>query len=365
MARVCLGSFARECRQNWTGSVIGVPVVGLEHLTPEEITLSSWDCDTDNTFSKKFEKGQVLLGRRRVYLKKAVVAPFDGICSGDITVIEAIPGEIVPDLLPFIIQNDKFFDYATQGSAGSLSPRVKWDHLKDFEVDLPDMQAQRSLADKLWAAYRLKQSYKSLIETTDELVKSSFIKMQTCSSEKNVLGDFIERVTPDRCGDRELPVLSVTKERAMVFQNERFEATIASKDKSNYIVVPRGYLVQGIHIDESNFGIQNLVEEGIVSPAYKLWKFKNQDAIPELIEYYLRSPMAIKYFNRHFLGATVPRRQVIKKDDFLAMPLNLPKIETQRQYYSFFVQADKSKFELRKSINAIDRVIKSLINENL
>lgn len=173
--------------------------------------------------------------------------------------------------------------------------------------------------------------------------------MQRTSDYQNELGDFIERCVPERCGDRELPVLSVTKEYAMVHQSERFEATVVSRDKSNYIVAPRGYLVQGIHIDESNFGIQNLVDEGIVSPAYKLWRFKNQDCIPELIEYYLRSEMAIKYFKRHFLGSTVPRRQVIKKDDFLSMPLNLPEKRIQERYFAFFQQADKSKFSDFKS----------------
>ena len=34
----------------------------------------------------------------------------------------------------------------------------------------------------------------------------------------------------------------------------------------------------------------------------------------------------------------------------------------QRQFVSIAEQADKSKFELRKSIEAIDQVIKSLIN---
>lgn len=178
---------------------------------------------------------------------------------------------------------------------------------------------------------------------------SRFIEMQKTSDCQNELGDFIERCIPERCGDRELPVLSVTKEYAMVHQSERFEATIVSRDKSNYIVAPRGYLVQGIHIDESNFGIQNLVDEGIVSPAYKLWRFKNQDSIPELIEYYLRSEMAIKYFKRHFLGSTVPRRQVIKKDDFLSMPINLPGKSIQESYFAFFKQADKSKFSVFKS----------------
>lgn len=361
MARVKLGNVAKECRQNWSGDTKNVPVVGLEHLIPGDVTLSKWDDSSDNTFTKKFEKGQVLLGRRRVYLKKAVLAPFDGICSGDITVIEALPDIILPELLPFIIQNDRFFDYAEQGSAGSLSPRVKWEHLKDYEFELPGLSEQKKLSDELWAAYRLKQSYQALIVATDELVKSRFIEMQKTSDCQNELGDFIERCIPERCGDRELPVLSVTKENAMVHQSERFEATIVSRDKSNYIVAPRGYLVQGIHIDESNFGIQNLVDEGIVSPAYKLWRFKNQDCIPELIEYYLRSEMAIKYFKRHFLGSTVPRRQVIKKDDFLSMPINLPGKSIQESYFAFFKQADKSKFELKQAIEKIDKVMRALL----
>ena len=98
-----------------------------------------------------FHKGDILFGRRRAYLKKAAVAPFDGICSGDITVIQAKPEKIIPELLPFIIQNDTLFDFAVGKSAGSLSPRVKWEHLKNYEFELPDMDKQRELAELLWA----------------------------------------------------------------------------------------------------------------------------------------------------------------------------------------------------------------------
>ncbi len=42
----------------------------------------------------------------------------------DITVIEAIPDRILPELLPFIIQNDDLFDFAVGKSAGSLSPLI-------------------------------------------------------------------------------------------------------------------------------------------------------------------------------------------------------------------------------------------------
>ncbi len=192
-----LEDIARESRATHKGDKSGVPIVGLEHLIPQEIKFTGYDVDTENTFTKAFKKGQILFGRRRAYLKKAAIADFDGICSGDITVIEAIPGKVEPLLLPFIIQNDKFFDYAVSRSAGGLSPRVKWEHLKDYELDLPPIDEQRILADKLWAAYRLKESYKKLLTATQEMVKSQFIEMFGGETNKVPLEEIV--IVKDDC----------------------------------------------------------------------------------------------------------------------------------------------------------------------
>ncbi len=81
----------------------------------------------------------------------------------------------MPELLPFIIQNDDLFEFAVGKSAGSLSPRVKWEHLKNYEFELPDMEKQKELAELLWAMDNTKKSYQKLIAATDELVKSQFI----------------------------------------------------------------------------------------------------------------------------------------------------------------------------------------------
>ena len=183
---VKFGEIAREVRTVWKEMREGVPVVGLEHIVPGEMELKKYDLPEENTFTKKFCKGQVLFGRRRAYQKKATVATFDGICSGDITVIEPIPGMVVPELLPFIVANDRFFDHAIQGSAGSLSPRVKWEHMANYEFELPTLGEQKVLSNKLWAAYRLKEAYQRLLNATDEMEKSQFLEMfgnpQTCSS---------------------------------------------------------------------------------------------------------------------------------------------------------------------------------------
>ena len=182
MPKVKLNDVAVECKETIKGET-GLPVVGLEHLIPGEVCLTQWSDDSDNTFTKRFRKGQVLFGRRRAYLKKAAVAPFDGICSGDITVIAARPDVLEPELLPFIIQNDALFDYAVGHSAGSLSPRVKWEHLKNYEFQLPDRTQQRELARLLWAVEDARRAYQMLIQRSEELVKSQFLgEVEYCAA---------------------------------------------------------------------------------------------------------------------------------------------------------------------------------------
>ena len=76
MAKVKLGEVAREYKAT-VKDAVDLPVVGLEHLIPGQVELTQWSEDTDNTFTKGFKKGQMLFGRRRAYLKKAALAPFN------------------------------------------------------------------------------------------------------------------------------------------------------------------------------------------------------------------------------------------------------------------------------------------------
>lgn len=177
MAQVKLDDVAVESRETYKGDKTGMPIVGLEHITPGEVTLSNWDTDTDNTFTKRFRKGDMLFGRRRAYLKKAAQAPFDGICSGDITVIRAKEDLLLPELLPFVIQNDNLFDFAVGKSAGSLSPRVKWDNLKNYTFELPPMEEQRKLTEVLWSINDTLLAYQKLLTETDALVQAQFVEM--------------------------------------------------------------------------------------------------------------------------------------------------------------------------------------------
>lgn len=365
MAMVKLGDVAIEKRETWTGSTQGVPIIGLEHLVPGEITLSSWDSDTDNTFSKMFRKDQVLLGRRRVYLKKAVIAPFDGICSGDITVIEAIPGKISPRLLPFIIQNERFFDYAIQGSAGSLSPRVKWEHLKDYEFNLSDYEEQESLANKLWSALKLKESYHALLLATDEMVKSRFIEMfGTLDSPKVPVKRMIE----------------VSKASGQYGLNASAVNYIEGRPRYIRItdICDDGSLNDDIKcsdIDDSTYSVNNgdvlfartgatvgktyLHRSGDACFAGYLIRYSFTEAVdPEYILAYTHSDT---YYDWVLKSQKVGAQPNISASQYDNMPILIPGRKEQEAFLCLYRQADKSKFELKQAIEKIDKVMRALL----
>jgi type I restriction enzyme S subunit len=153
--KVTLGEIARNVSENeYKPKDKGLDrCVGLEHLDPGSLKIRRWSPITlEMSFTRRFYKGQILFGKRRAYQKKVALAEFDGICSSDILVIEAKKENFVPELLPFIIQDDRFFEYAVGTSSGSLSPRTKWKFIADYEILLPSLGEQRRVATTLWAA---------------------------------------------------------------------------------------------------------------------------------------------------------------------------------------------------------------------
>lgn len=364
-----LGDITRESRETFKGDKTGIPIVGLEHLIPQELTFSAYDVDTDNTFTKMFHKGQILFGRRRAYLKKAAVAEFDGICSGDITVIEAIPGKVDKDLLPFIIQNDALFDYAVSRSAGGLSPRVKWEQLSDYEINLPPIEEQKVLADKLWAAYRLKEGYKKLLCATDEMVKSQFIEMfgdcvnriklsSLCST--FVDGDWIESKDQSELGIRLIQTGNVgngffkdKEDKSRYISEETFDNLHCTE------IYPGDILVSRL---PDPIGRACIIPQGLgrTITAVDCTIIRLKDIIlPDYFIAYTMTPSYVAQINEVTTGTT---RRRVSRANLGNILIPCPSIAKQQQFVAIAKQADKSKFELKQCIENIDKVIKSLIN---
>ncbi|MDO5296920.1 MAG: restriction endonuclease subunit S [bacterium] len=376
MPKVLLGDVAGERKETCKGSKAGYPIVGLEHLTPEEITLTSWSEDSDNTFTKMFHKGDVLFGRRRAYLKKAAVAPFDGICSGDITVLEAKAEKILPELLPFVIQNDSLFDFAVGKSAGSLSPRVKWEHLKNYEFELPDMEKQRELAELLWAMDEAKKAYRQLLAATDELVKSQFVEMfgdpdTVIATAQNTVSDIADVqvglvIKPTRfyaSNGIGTPAFRSLNVSSMMINDSDWVYFTDKGMKENprtiahtgdVLVVRSGYPGTSCVVTPEYDG-RNVIDLLIAHP-------KREKMLPEFLCAFTNYPhgkmqiesmqrgIAQKHFNVSFYNS---------------MKIVVPPLEAQQIFINLLKQSDKSKFALEQALAELTATYKSIIAANL
>jgi type I restriction enzyme S subunit len=139
--------------------------VGLGHFESQNLWLREWGLlvDEEVSFTKRFRKGQVLFGKRRAYQRKVAIAEFDGVCSSDILTFQSKGDALLPELLPFIVQSDAFFDHALGTSSGSLSPRTRWSQLKDFRFPLPPLTEQPKIAELLWAANDVIEAHRDLV----------------------------------------------------------------------------------------------------------------------------------------------------------------------------------------------------------
>ena len=369
MGKVLLDDVAVEHKETCKGSKDSYPIVGLEHLIPEEITLTVWDEGSENTFTKMFRKGNVLFGRRRAYLKKAAVAPFDGICSGDITVIEAKPDRILPELLPFIIQNDALFDFAVGKSAGSLSPRVKWEHLKNYEFELPDMDKQRELAALLWAMDETKKSYQKLIAATDELVKSQFIEMfgdpVTNPNGWPILpfeefANIDANMTTDYAKYADYPHIGIDSIEKDTGKLSGYRTVAEDSVKSGkYIFSPKHIIYSKIRPNLNKVALPAF--HGLCSAdAYPILCKDNCNRL--YLAFVLRSRWFLEYIIPFSGRSNMPK---VNREQINGFHWPLPPLELQEQFAAFIQQSDKSKFELEQALAELIATYKRIIAENL
>jgi len=155
------------------------PYIGLEHIEPGCVTIKLYGLESEVTSSKtKFNSGQILYGKLRPYLDKAVIASFDGVCSTDIIVIDC-NGKSINNFLIYLIHSNDFISYAKSTTSGVQHPRTSWNSLRNFNFLLPPLPEQSKIAYVLTTIQRAIEQQNKLIRTATELKKALMQKLFT------------------------------------------------------------------------------------------------------------------------------------------------------------------------------------------
>ena len=335
--------------------------IGLEHLDSDCLIVSRWGAEVTPIGEKLLmQKGDILFGKRRAYQRKVGIAPFDGIFSAHGMVLRPKENVVIKEFFPFFIASDQFMERAVRISVGGLSPTINWRDLKEQEFELPSLEEQRILSEKLWAAYRLKESCKRLLVATDEMVKSQFIEMTTRSElNKKSIGEIAEvrtgstpsRSNPEYWNGTHYWVSAQDMGNKYIYDTLE---KITDKGYATCKVVPAGSI---LYVCRGSIGVMSINTMDCATNQSICTATCKTGYNTEYLYYALK--VAEKAIKKQGIGTSF---KSLNQSAFASIEILFPAIEIQDKFATIAKQADKSKFELRKSIDAIDQVIKSLIN---
>ena len=129
------------------------------HIAPdniEKLTGTLLDCRTvaqDKVSSPNhlFFKGQILYSKIRPLLRKAVIAPFDGLCSADMYPLKTPINKEY--LLRYILSDSFNAQVATAMSSRVKMPKINQAELSKVLIPVPPIQEQNRIANKIKELY--------------------------------------------------------------------------------------------------------------------------------------------------------------------------------------------------------------------
>lgn len=347
--------------------------IGLEHLDSGSLKVTRWGSEVELKGQKLvMKKGDVLFGRRNTYLRRAAIAPHDGIFSAHGMIFRPKTDVIDPEYFPFFISSNYFMDAAIRISVGSLSPTVNWKTLKELEFDIPPLEEQRKNAALLSSINETKEAYQELLLQTDNLVKSQFIEMfgdldkntkQFPVRKLNDIASYWNGLTykpidtvEDESGTLVLRSSNI-QNSALAFEDNVY---VDCKIKEKLFVQENDILMCSRNGSAALVGKTALIK-GLTKPttfgAFMM-------IIRSKYHSYLKTYFDMPFFRNQISTGTSTINQITGKmlNEIL---LPVPDMDTVTAFEKFTKQSDKSKFELKEAIKSCDALMKAILFTNL
>ena len=351
--------------------------IGGEHFESNELEVTNRGILKENLgklgfkFHFAFQDRDVVFMARNPHLRKAGMVRFSGLCSDASYILRSKDeSKITQEYLAVMLQSDHFWDYCESHKVGSVNFANNWSSIANYEFDLPSIEKQKEISNKVWAAYRLKQAYKKLLAATDEMVKSQFIEMfgDPMTNTKDwaefaYIGNYTQIVlgsTPNSKNSsywngeiKWITPAELTEESYYIYDTER-HLTEEGLKAANLTLLPCRSVLFSTRAPIGKVGL-------VGSPMYCNQGFKNFVCGDQLNPVYLYYSLIFKREYLVSLGTGTTFKELSKKA-VENLKIAVPPLILQNKFETIYQQADKSKFELRQCIENIDKVIKSLIN---
>ena len=280
--------------------------------------------------------------------------------------------------------NKAFFE---RMAVGSTIKTIGLPLFKRLTIDLPPLSEQRRIAEilrswdlaieKLEALHAAKERRRDALiysmvfgarrfsdfGSQGKLSKYRWFDLPTSWACRPV-GEIALEVS-ERNRDGEHEVLSCSKYDGFVRSLEYFNKQVFSSDLSGYKVIRRGeFGFPSNHVEEGSIGLQNLVDTGLVSPIYTVFRFD-----PEVVDNEYAFAVLKTSLYRHIFevstSASVDRRGSLRWSEFSKIPFPIPPLEEQRAIMAVIRAARADAESATREINALQRQKRGLMQKLL
>jgi restriction endonuclease S subunit len=368
--------------------------VGSSNISQWDFRVKSWE-STDSVTSamKLFEPNDYLLVRRSLYAsdfrERAPRADFSGVCSGDILTIKENPKMVADGFLIGILNSPALWEFVVANASGSITRRIKWRDLANYEFLLPPKDQQAKLAELLWAMDEVIQLNLRSIESISKLYRSerefeilkngnttSFVYNKRLKAEVHENIQFIKlneilkdiRYGTSKKGNSEMkgvPVLGIPNviQEKLSFDNLNY-CELEDRELESCMLSRGDIVIIRTNGNSEYTGKSALynVDDKLAFASYLIKVSVDTEVIdPEFLVRFLQTNAARRYFKRH--ATSTAGNYNINTETIKGIIVPMHSKERQQSIVAKLKSIEKSSDELSRHSLRSKALQKSLINQ--
>ena len=317
-----------------------------------------------------FQKGDVLLNKLRPYLRKAVIAPSNGVAVGELLVLR--PEKNVDGrFLHYWVLENGFISTVDGSTYGAKMPRANWDFIGNLKLSFPPLPEQQAIAGfldcktaQIDALIEKKQRQIELLrEMRDVMTQNAMRSSKSKSLKLGEVADWVKRPI-NRQDEKPYEPIGLYNTGRGIFHKPITKGM--DLGDSDFFEIKEGdFVISGQFAWEGAVALAQQEEDGcIASHRYYSLRGKPDRSETAYLFSFFTTQLGDNLLNHHSRGAAGRNRPLnintLLREKIPVPPLSMQKLITDLIEKEVVLKKNSSPYNKQKSQNQLEDVLKNI-----
>lgn len=358
-----------------TKKYVSTGAVATTEIDESEVVEVTYE-DRPSRANLSAEAGDILFakmqGTRKTLLLDSETE--ENIYSTGFYAVRANPEVITTECLYYLIDSELFLAQKDKNCSGATQKAITNGGMAKIEISVPALSEQGILVDKLKHLTQLIADKKKQLNLFDEIIKSRFIEMFGDPKRNPRKWDMVtvgDIATDVRYGTSR-PATEGGKYPYLRMNNLTYEGYLDLTDLKHIDIPDNEVEKCVVRNGDVLFNRTNSVElvgktcvynldSDMIIAGYIIRVRIDDRVLPVILSSYLNSTVMKEQLRSMAKGAV--NQANINAQELRSIPIYLPPITLQHEFATFVEQVDKSKFEIQQSLEKLEILKKSLMQQ--